>query len=98
VETALPLVRSSRLPLAIDLASLIGRLPALPLRDPQEVAVRGCDPSQAVRAIDRGTQRGPGLQGERIDDPLLQVMEKLRPHFEVIRAVRFAYQGESGGS
>jgi hypothetical protein len=29
----------------------------------------------------------------RIDAPLLQVMEKLRPHFDVIRAVWFAYQG-----
>jgi hypothetical protein len=94
LETALLLVRSSRLPPGIDLASLIGRLPASPLRDPQEVAVRGCDPDQAVRAIDRGTHRGLAGESERVDDPLLQVMEKLRPHFDVIRAVRFAYRGE----
>jgi serine/threonine protein kinase len=94
LETALLLVRSSRLPPAIDLASLIGRLPAAPLRDPQEVAVRGFDPGQPVRAINRGTHRGLADKAERIDDPLLQVMEKLRPHFDVIRAVRFAYQGE----
>jgi hypothetical protein len=31
---------------------------------------------------------------ERIDDPLLQWRERLRPHFEAIRAVRFAYRGE----
>jgi hypothetical protein len=94
LETALLLVRSSRLPPAIDLASLIGRLPASPLRDPQEVAVRGFDPGQPVRAIDRGTHRGLAQEAERIDDPLLQVMEKLRPYFDVIRAVRFAYQGD----
>jgi hypothetical protein len=92
-EIALRLVRSSRLPPAIDLASLIGRLPASPLRDPQEVAVRGFDPGHPVRAIDRGTHRGLADEMERIDDLLLQVMEKLRPHFDVIRAVRFAYQG-----
>jgi hypothetical protein len=94
LETALLLVRQTPLPPAIDLASLIGRLPLSPLRDPQEVAVRGFDPGQAVRAIDRGMHRGLADEAERIDDPLLQVMEKLRPHFDVIRAVRFAYRGE----
>jgi hypothetical protein len=94
LETALLLVRSTRLPPEFDLASLIGRLPGSPFRDPQEVAVRGFDPGQPVRAIDRRMHRGLADVAERIDDPLLQVMEKLRPHFEVIRAVRFAYRGE----
>ena len=87
-------MRSTRLPPAIDLASLIGRLPPSPLRDPQEVAVRGFDPGQPVRTINRGMHRGLASEAERIDDPLLQVMEKLRPHFDVIRAVRFAYRGD----
>jgi serine/threonine protein kinase len=30
-------------------------------------------------------------EGERIDDPLLKVMERLRKDFEVIRALRFTY-------
>ena len=34
------------------------------------------------------------LEEERIDEPLLQLMERLRPHFELARAVRFAYQAE----
>jgi len=94
LETALLLVRQTPLPPGTELADLIGRLPPSPLRDPQEVAVRGFDPGQPVRAIDRGEHRGLADEAERIDDPLLQVMEKLRPHFDVIRAVRFAYRGE----
>jgi hypothetical protein len=98
LETALLLVRQTPLPADVSLADLIGRLPPAPLHDPQEYAVRGFDPGQPIRAINRGAHRSIGADPERIDDPLLQVMEKLRPHFEVIRAVRFAYQGESGGS
>jgi hypothetical protein len=94
LETAVLLVRQTPLPADVNLANLIGRLPPAPLRDPQEYAVRGFDPDQPVRGIDRGVHRGLAQEAERIDDPLLQVMEKLRPHFELIRAVRFAYQGQ----
>jgi hypothetical protein len=69
-------------------------LPPTPLRDPQELAVRGFDPGQPVDAIDRGEHRGIGEVPKEIDDPLLQLLGRLRPHFELARAVRFAYQGE----
>ena len=38
--------------------------------------------------------RGLDEETEKIDDPLLQLMERLNQDFEVTRAVRFAYQGE----
>jgi hypothetical protein len=95
LETALLLVRPTPLPPATDLAALIGRLPPAPLRDPREVAVRGFDPGQPTDAINRSEhRRGLGAEADRVDDPLLEVMEKLRPHFDVIRAVSFAYRGE----
>ncbi len=96
LETAVLLVRSSPLPEGTDVAALIDSLPPVPLGDPHEVAVRGCDLGQSVEAINRGEHRvrGLGPDAERIDDPLLQLMRRLRPHFEVIRAVRFAYRGE----
>jgi hypothetical protein len=95
LETALLLVRRTPLPANADLAALIGQLPPTPLRDPKEVAVRGFDPGQAITAIDRGLNRGIGPEPEQIDDPLLRLMERLKPHFEMIRATRFAYQGDS---
>jgi hypothetical protein len=94
LETALLLVRQTPLPADVRLADFISRLPPAPLRDPQEYAVRGFDPGQPIRAINRGAHRGLDADPEQIDDPLLQVMETLRPYFELIRAVRFAYQGQ----
>jgi predicted Ser/Thr protein kinase len=94
LETALLLVRRTPLPPGTDLARLIGRLPSSPLRDPQELAVRGFDSGQPVEAIDRGEHRGLGEEAKQIDDPLLQLLDRLRPHFELARAVRFAYRGE----
>jgi hypothetical protein len=94
LETALLLVRRTPLPPDMDLAGLIGRLPSSPLRDPQELAVRGFDSGQPVEAIDRGEHRGLGEVAKQIDDPLLQLLDRLRPHFELARAVRFAYRGE----
>ena len=52
------------------------------------------DPGQPAVAVKRSVHRSLIPAAEEIDDPLLRVMEKLRKHFEVIRAVRFAYQGE----
>jgi hypothetical protein len=94
LETALLLVRTTPLPPETDLAKLIGRLPPSRLRDPLEVAVLGFDPGQPAGAVKRSVHRSLIPEAEEIDDPLLRVMEKLRKHFEVIRAVRFAYQGE----
>jgi predicted Ser/Thr protein kinase len=94
LETILMLARRTPLPPGADLAAGIGTLPPAPLRNPQEVAVRGFDAGQPVDAIDLRLNRGPAKQAQQIDEPLLQLLEKLRPHFDVTRAVRFAHQGE----
>jgi hypothetical protein len=95
LETALLLVRRTPLPPDRDLAGLIGRLPSSPLRDPEERAVFFFNSGQQpVEAIDRGEHRGLGEVAKQIDDPLLQLLDRLRPHFELARAVRFAYRGE----
>ena len=44
--------------------------------------------------MNQGMHRGLGHEAERIDEPLLQLRERLRTHFELIRAVRFAYQAD----
>jgi predicted Ser/Thr protein kinase len=95
LETALMLARGTPLPASIDVAALLGTLPPSPLRNPQEVAIRGFDPGGPTRALERGEHRGLAKEAEEIDEPLLRLMERLRPHFELIRAVRFAYQGPS---
>jgi hypothetical protein len=94
LETALLLARTTPLPKTTDLARLVGRLPPAPLRDPRELAVRGFDPGQPPRSIERGLFRGLGKEAERVDEPLMQLLERLRPHFDLIRAVRFAYRAD----
>ena len=97
LETALLLVRRTPLPPGIDLAASIGPLPPSPLRDPLEVAKRGGDEGQAIGALRVDMHRGiDEAQTEKIDDPLMQLLERLRTQnrFEVTKAVRFAYRGE----
>jgi hypothetical protein len=95
LETALLLVRRTPLPAGTDLAALVGKLPASPLRDNLEVAVRGFDEGQPTELLKVDLHRSIDEETERIDDPLLQLMEKLRKQgqFDVIKAVRFAYRG-----
>ncbi len=95
LETVLLLVRRTQLPAGTDLAGLIGSFPSSPLRDLREFAVRGFDEGQPLGAMRMGQHRGIGDEPERVDDPLLQLMERLRSRgpFEAIKAVRFAYRG-----
>ena len=96
LETALLLVRRKPLAPNIDLTALIGPQPKSPLRNELAVAVRGFNegqPVESLMALNRGIE---AAETAKIDDPLLQLMEKLRTQnqFEVIKAVRFAYRGE----
>jgi tRNA A-37 threonylcarbamoyl transferase component Bud32 len=94
LETLLLLARQTPWPTETRLADLVGKLPAVPLRDPLELAVRGYDAGQPVGTVLEWQNRGPSKDVEEIDDPLLQLMDRLRPYFPVIRAVRFAHQGD----
>jgi serine/threonine protein kinase len=96
LETALLLVRRTPLSPSIDLAASIGPLPPSPLRSQLEVAKRGFDESQPVETLRVDLHRAIDEETEKIDDPLLQLMERLRTQnrFDVIKAVRFAYRGE----
>jgi hypothetical protein len=93
LETVLLLARRTPLPADVDLAKVVGRLPRMPLRDGGEFGVRGFDEGQPVDFLNVGENRGLEREAAAIDDPLLGLMQRLREHFEVIRAVRFAHQG-----
>ncbi|HEX8201175.1 MAG TPA: hypothetical protein VF590_11860, partial [Isosphaeraceae bacterium] len=93
LETGLLLARSTPLPADVRLRDLLGPVDPSPLRDPLEVAVLGFG-GQLAAPIIRESHRGLGAEAERVDEPLLRLIERLRPHFEVVRAVRFAYQAD----
>jgi hypothetical protein len=96
LETVLMLARRGPLPTGIDLAKLAGSLPPSPLRDNREFALLGFNQGEPTRAVRAALHRGIGDQPEPIDDPLLELMERLRAKggFDVIKAVRFAYKGD----
>jgi hypothetical protein len=91
LETVLLLAR--RTPLETDLGPLLTGLPAARLRHTEEVLERGYDADGPVqRLLDQ--HRGIDEEAEQIDEPLLQLLQRLRPHFELVRVVRFAHQGQ----
>jgi hypothetical protein len=94
LDTILLLARVTPLPADVTLADIIGRLPATKYHHPQEWVMRGFDAGQPVGFLNVGAERGPDEEAARIDDPLLQVMARLGDHFDVIRAVRFAHEGD----
>ena len=96
LETALLLVRRTPLPSGTELAGLIGRLPPSPYQNELEVAVRGLNEGRRTEALKFDLHRSIDEETEKIDDPLLKLMERLRTQnqFDVIKAVRFAYRGE----
>jgi hypothetical protein len=94
LETILLLARREPLGREVKLGQVIGRLPPAPFAHPQEVVVRGFDHGQPVDALYVGLNRGGGKEAQEMDHPLLQSMERLREHFDLVRAVRFAHQGD----
>jgi hypothetical protein len=89
LETVLLLARRKPLSPGTDVVALLGPFPPSPLHHEHEFAVRGLDEDQPL-------PRGIGDDPDSIVDPLLRVMERLRAEnqFAMIKAVRFAYQGD----
>jgi eukaryotic-like serine/threonine-protein kinase len=96
LETVLLLARRTPLAEGTNLAGLIGPLSPSPLRNELEIAKRGGDEGQPIVTLNVNMHRSIDDETAKIDDPLLQLMERLRTQyqFDVIKAVRFAYRGE----
>jgi serine/threonine protein kinase len=94
LETILLLARTTPLPAEVKLAGVIGRMPATRLRHPQEFITRGYDRGRPTELAPYDSHRGGSSEAKQIDEPLLRLEERLRPHFEVIRYVRFAHQSD----
>jgi hypothetical protein len=95
LETVMLLVRSTPLPRDVDISLLASVLPAVPMAHSRERYVWKLTQSQArpemIAALSRGIDT---RQSRRIHDPLWNLMEQLRAHFELIYVVRFAHQGD----
>jgi hypothetical protein len=94
LETALLLARQEKLPADFNLRTLIGHLRPTRPRYSEDLVVRGFDSGQPPRILTERMTRGLPAAPTQIDDSLAELIEKLRPHFDVIRAVQFTYKGE----
>jgi serine/threonine protein kinase len=94
LETALLLARGSPLPPEVDLAALVGTLPPTSYGDTHERQTWKLTPALAGPRVLRTGHRGLKVEPGPIADPLVQAMERLRPHFDLIQAVRFAHEGK----
>jgi hypothetical protein len=95
LDTILLVARRTPLPAEVSLGRVLGKLPATPFHHPQEWALlRGLDAGDEGGLQRAGAHRDPEDEAGEIDHPVVRVMSRLREHFEVIRAVRFAHQGE----
>ena len=94
LETVLLLAR--RTPLSEDtrLGSLLGTLPTAKMRLRDEVAVLGLGGGFDSVSPLPASKRGAAEEARAADEPLRALMGRLREHFELIRAVRFAHEGE----
>ena len=94
LETVLLLARRTPLPPEVKLAELLTPLPPAPMRHREEAVSLRFDRGQAAPSAALARNRGDETAAREVDQPLLQRMEKLREHFDVVRAVRFAHEGE----
>lgn len=101
LESLMLLVRKSPLPADFDLLSTIGTLPPAAFNAPHEFVRFKFDCSQStifaqsnVDSQEKPVQRAIDLEAREIEDPMLQLIQQLRPHFDVIEVVRFAHLGE----
>jgi hypothetical protein len=94
LDTVLLLAR--RMPLSEDtrLGSLLGTLPTAKMRRRDEVAVLGLGGGFDSVSTLVASNRGPEEEAKTTDEPLRALLVRLRDHFDLIRAVRFAHEGE----
>lgn len=92
LETILLLARRTPLPADFSLKPIIGELPPTPCEEPLTLIRRAVDGGQLIPLKLTAKTRKLGAQSEDVPDPFLQMLLRLREHFEMIRAVRFAHE------
>jgi hypothetical protein len=93
LETVLLLARRTPLDSNVRLGDLVGKPSAAKLRHAEELSVLALDRTAPAAKTMVAANRGSAEEMRAVDAPLLELLERLRPHFELIRVVRFAHAG-----
>jgi hypothetical protein len=94
LETVLLLARRTPLSKDVRLGTLLAPLPPAKMRLGNEWAVLTLPPGTDSLTTLSAANRGPEEVARAADEPLRKTLLGLRDHFELIRAVRFAHEGE----
>lgn len=94
LDTVLLLVRRTHLDPGTRLGDVLGAVPPPARLHPDEVTVFGLGPGRDSVATLLALPRGPEAEARAADEPLRAAMLRLRDHFELIQAVRFAHDGK----
>ena len=90
LETVLLLARRTHLEPGTQLGPLLAGIPPPSLRNRNEVAVLGLAPGKDSLTTILELHRGDDARA--VDEPLRAAMVRLRDHFELVQAVRFAHE------
>lgn len=92
LETVLLLVRTAPLPESTNIGDLLGELPPPPaVRGRTELVILEVrDHAPTVTTV-LAQDRGDAPAAEAADEPLRALLLRLSPHFDLVRAVRFAH-------
>jgi hypothetical protein len=90
MDTVLLLARKTPLPGEVTLADLLGTVPPARPGQPGEVVVRGLNQGQQADDVARDLNRGCPEEVEKNERRLLLIMDRVKDHFELIRALQFA--------
>jgi hypothetical protein len=94
VETVLLLARRTPLDGKTQLGSLLAPLPRPTMRLRDEVVVLGLNAGADSVTTLLAKSRGDEQEAAAADEPLRKLLLQLGDHFELIRAVRFAHEGQ----
>jgi hypothetical protein len=85
------LARDTPLPPSVDLARLVDTLPPTSCTDLREWQTWKLTRDLSSPHLSPAQHRGLKTESRQIDDPLVQLLERLRPLFTLIEAIRFAH-------
>jgi hypothetical protein len=95
VETVILLARRTPLEEATQLGALLGQPPPPPaMRLKDELLMLGLHGRDCSPSVLLARNRGDDQEAQAADEPLHKLLVRLGEHFELVRAVRFAHQGE----
>jgi hypothetical protein len=94
MEQAVLLVSRTKLPDRLRSLTTLLAIEPKEASDPREVVWYRSGEGPAEGSVERGLHRGLGSQSQAIDEPILQLIGRLREHFDAVRIIGIAHAAQ----